>query len=409
MSMAENWSLHTVAKLRTTAQALIRAGVIKHKTARDVAFMSKEALVSMLIAAEVASDTDISKFTVEPTDTISEPVKAEPVKAEPVKAEPVVKSDLAATLADALKDYIKPELDADKVRAIVREMLETFDVTAKMAEVEKYMTDKAAVLESILTEKLMCLTPIKVETPKGEIKTLGIQHKSFELVLKLATARHNVWLVGPSGSGKTHLAESIAKALDVPFESISVGLQTSKTDLFGYTDAHGNYVQTSFYRRYREGGVFLLDEVDNGNANVLAMINAATSNGSCGFPCGMIEKHKDFVFMAAANTYGLGANAVYVGRNQIDGATRNRFAFVEIGYDETLESALTSNKSWLSTVRLIRRAVDTLKEKVIVSPRASILGSQALELGFTFDQCLEMYIFQGVNADVRDRVMSRAR
>lgn len=428
-----DWSRKTVAELRQVAQWLLRQGKITGKTAREIAFMNKENLISLLNVHEITNGEIVmpkEPITTEPVTAEPEPVapltsaftgepitappiarEPEPTEPEPTEPEPVkiTKDDnLAKILATVLQDYIKPGLDVQGVKDILKAELEKFDVVEKMREVERYLNDRAAVIEKELAEKLLNLTPIKVELPSGEVKNIGLQHKVFESVFKLACLRQNVWLVGPSGSGKTHLVESIAKALDLKFEAISVGLQTSKTDLFGYTDAHGNYVETAFFRCYKNGGVFLLDEVDNGNANVLAMINAATSNSLCGFPVGMVAKHKDFIFMAAANTYGLGANAVYVGRNQIDGATRNRFAFISVDYDETLENALTPNKAWLARVRRIRRAIDDLKEKVIASPRASILGSAAIECGFSIDTVMEMYIFQGVNKDVKDKILSRS-
>lgn len=425
-----NWNANTVAELRQVAQYLIRQGKLTGKTAREVAFMNKDALMSMLaiyetdkghidlstilVAALITSDETSSPEPAKSEPAKSEPAKPEPAKPEPAKSEPATQGNdnLASVLASALKDYIKPGLDVEKVRDIVKDELKNFNITERMTErmneLDKYITQRAAVLEKELTEKLAKLAPIKVQSFDGKVIEVGIQHFKFQPVLKLAAARHNIWLTGPAGSGKTFLAESVARALSLNFEALSVGLQTSKSDLFGYTDAHGNYVETAFYRCYKNGGVFLLDEIDNGNANVLAMINAATANGSCGFPMGMVPKHKDFVFIAAANTYGLGASAVYVGRNQIDGATRDRFVFIEFPYDEKLEDCLTTNKEWLARVRRIRRAIDQLREKVIASPRASILGSQALSMGFTANECLDMYIFRGVSNDVKEKVLSKA-
>jgi hypothetical protein len=43
---------------------------------------------------------------------------------------------------------------------------------------------------------------------------------------------------------------------------------------------------------------------------------------------------------AAANTYGTGADALYVGRNQLDAATLDRFYVVEMDYDRKLEAKL---------------------------------------------------------------------
>jgi MoxR-like ATPase len=335
----------------------------------------------------------ISAVPVEPVP-VEPAVHEEPVHEEPVPVEPV-HTDLAQSIASAVEKYIKPDFDLDAVIDKVETLLdeENKKIDIKLKELEK---------------KVSNVRPIVVKKFDGKTENLGIQHEVFRDVLTLATDRRNMWLIGPSGSGKTHLMESVAQAMNIPFYTISVGLQTSKTDLFGYMDANGNFVESMFYRAYVTGGLFLLDEADNGNANVLAMVNAATSNSLCAFPNGMQKRHNDFIFCAAANTYGLGADTVYVGRNQIDGATRNRFAFIVVDYDENLESALCDNTEWLSLVRRVRKAVLDLNEKVIVSPRASICGARDIALGFDTDTCLDRYIFQGVNEDVRYKILQRA-
>ena len=50
--------------------------------------------------------------------------------------------------------------------------------------------------------------------------------------------------------------EGVAKALGLAFYFISVGLQTSKSDLVGYMSATGAYVTTHLRQAYEFGGVF---------------------------------------------------------------------------------------------------------------------------------------------------------
>ena len=64
---------------------------------------------------------------------------------------------------------------------------------------------------------------------------IGVQHKNFPVLLKLVSAGIPAFLAGPSGSGKTHSAEQLAKSLDLPYEAISVGPMTSKSDLVGFS------------------------------------------------------------------------------------------------------------------------------------------------------------------------------
>ncbi len=82
--------------------------------------------------------------------------------------------------------------------------------------------------------------------------------------------------------------------------------------------------------------MFLCDEIDAGNANVLATLNALLSQPIAAFPDGMVERHENFAFLAAGNTTGAGADMKFVGRNQLDGATLDRFVFVFWEYDEEL-------------------------------------------------------------------------
>jgi len=290
--------------------------------------------------------------------------------------------DLASIIARAISGHldITPDLDTDAVQEMI---------------------DKS------LTERLQ-VRPIIIENrTNGTQKDIGIQHAQFENILKLVSMRIDIMLVGPAASGKTTACENVASALDLPFYFIPVGLQTTKSDLLGYMNANGEYVKTHLRQAYEHGGVFLLDEIDAGNPNVLTVINGMLANGIGSFPDAIIKRHADFIFICAGNTWGKGADRQYVGRNPIDASTMDRFAALNFDYDEALEKALSNNHGWLNRVQDIRVAVELLKEKVIVSPRAIIKGEQALTIGFTVSQCEDMFIFRGINPDVKNRVLAQ--
>jgi hypothetical protein len=265
-------------------------------------------------------------------------------------------------------------------------------------------------IEKLIDAKLKNIAPsvkqIEVKSLNGDIKKVGIQHKIFEKVLKVVSQRINISLVGAAGSGKTTLVENIATAIDLPFYTLSVGLQTTKTDLIGYMDATGNYIRTALRNAFEFGGVFLLDELDAGNAGVLTLINSMTSNGVASFPDGMIEKHEDFIMVAASNTYGRGADRLYVGRNQLDAATLDRFIVINMDYDEDLELAISPDENWTKYVQSIRGAVFKLRERIVVSPRASINGGKLLEVGFNEDEVAKMVIWKGIDAGIKEKVIN---
>jgi cobaltochelatase CobS len=231
-----------------------------------------------------------------------------------------------------------------------------------------------------------------------------LQHKSFADVLSTLSAGVNIALVGPAGSGKTTIVYNAAKVLNLTFASQSVSAQSTVFDFFGYKSATGDYIGTMFREKYENGGVFLLDEFDAGNPNVLAALNQATANGHCPFPDKMIEKHKDFIIVMAGNTFGGGGTIDYVGRNKIDAATLDRFAFIYIDYDEILEKALSSNENWCLRVQDYRRRVIEKKVRTIISPRATFNGEKLLSAGLSMKTVEEMIIFKGLTDDERNLI-----
>jgi len=71
--------------------------------------------------------------------------------------------------------------------------------------------------------------------------------------------------------------------------------------------------------------LFLFDEIDASLPNAVLAFNAALANGYADFPDGMVKRHPRFACIAAANTFGMGADRIYVGRNQLDGADAGPF------------------------------------------------------------------------------------
>jgi cobaltochelatase CobS len=261
----------------------------------------------------------------------------------------------------------------------------------------------SAELNRLMAEAVANLKPdrIIINYQERETTIKGHTHKQFKKVLGMIASGINPYLVGGAGSGKTMLVHQASEALGLPFYAMSVGQQTTKSDIFGYTDANSNYKPTTFRKAYEEGGVFLFDEIDAGNAGVLTSINAALANGVCGFPDRMIPKHKDFICAAAANTYGRGADRLFVGRVQLDGATLDRFIPIEIDYDEELELEISGNRDWARRVQRFRAKAYENKCRIIISPRASIYGAKLLQQGFTESEVIEMCIYKGCDDATR--------
>ena len=274
------------------------------------------------------------------------------------------------------------------------------DVLASVqAKIDRRVAQKVKKLEEAINQA----RPIYVKSEQFESRPVtGIQHHNFEKLVHIVHAGQPVMLVGPAGTGKSHAAEQAAQVLGLEFFAMSVGAQTSKSDLIGYMDAMKNYVSTPFRKAYEQGGLFLLDEIDAGNSNVLIQLNAALANGYMSFPDEMVRRHENFRFVASANTFGLGANRQYVGRNQLDAATLDRFVTLQWDIDTNVEESLAIGRygtPWLGVVRMVREYVESRELRVVVSPRATQRGAKLLAAGLDFNDVLHMALLSQFPAD----------
>jgi MoxR-like ATPase len=288
--------------------------------------------------------------------------------AAPVATAPGV-TDLAAVIAAAVAPHVRASVDREEVARMIETALDNRPGTR-----------------------------LEITTPAGVVIRDG-EHKAFATVLQMLGAGVHLWLVGPAGSGKTTIVEHAAETLGRRYFPFSCGPQMSQHALLGYMDATGRYVKTLFREAYENGGVFLFDEVDHGSAAVLDVLNAALANGKCSFPDGVITRHADFLAVAAANTWGTGADRQYIGAAQLSAAFLNRFCFLHIDYDEDLERACAGNDTWAAYVQSARKAAAALKIRHVISPRQSINGARLLAAGVDRETVEKAALWQGLDAD----------
>lgn len=234
---------------------------------------------------------------------------------------------------------------------------------------------------------------VKVDNKKAN--DIGTQHFQFEKLLQILSAKLNVYLVGPAGSGKTTAAIICAKALDIPFHF--TGAIASEFKLTGFINAQGQIVSTEFRKAYETGGLFLFDEIDASYPQAVLAFNAALANDYMDFPDKRIPRHNDFYCIAAANTFGQGADRQYIGRNQLDAASLDRFVYIDWKFDENLERELAANDAWVDFVQEVRKTIADLKIRHVVSPRASIFGSKLLAKGIERKEVEKSVIWKGLD------------
>lgn len=277
---------------------------------------------------------------------------------------------------EASKVIVPGEIDEDKVREIARQ--EAAKNAPRITRIE--LPDHA---------------PREIE---------GKVHPVIDKVLKMISQRSHVYLTGPAGTGKSTIAEQCAELLGIEFSSISCHPQMTGAALFGYQNATGDYVPTEFRKRFEFGGVFCIDEMDNGNPAIIAALNQALSNKVCAFPDGMVRRDETFVAVGTGNTFGTGPNALHMGRQALDFATRTRFFGIEVPEDAEIERAVIDSSGideataldWHNVIHDLRRAVEELEMRVPVSMRHAMLGAKALAAGLTRDEALMGTVFFGV-------------
>ena len=315
-----------------------------------------------------------------------------------------IEDALRGVINDALKGYTEDGVDKEVVNGIVAEAISQHAIAVK-AQID-HLT--RVIAETKPTVKHVTLTG-------GEVRKVeGRTHFMFDKVLRVVDAGMSPWITGTAGVGKTMLAEQIATALGLEYSPESFCSQSSKAEIKGYKDGHGLYQSVDFRKRFEDGGVYLLDEIDAANPNILLTLNSALSNGWMMFPDGKVKRHEKFVAIASANTYGNGATAEYVGRQVIDGSTLNRFVKIDMPIDEIMEAGIVGDLSrdgdagrvWLEIVRRARVNVAHHGLKVIISPRDSYHGAKLLNAGFTFQECVPMTFGSGMKSEQYAKVMA---
>ena len=254
-------------------------------------------------------------------------------------------------------------------------------------DLDKFIEEKYGVLPKV----------IKIER-KGKTKeTKGLFHKDFEKICKIVDSNVPLMLVGGAGAGKNHTLEQVAEALDLEFYTTNAVNQEYK--LTGFIDANGKYHETEFYKAFTNGGMFFLDEIDASCPEALIILNGAIANKYFDFPTGRVKANEKFRVVCAGNTYGTGADMVYVGRNVLDGATLDRFVVVPFDYDENVEKTLAYDMELYEFIKSLRKAVNDSGLRYIVSMRALINATKLLEIGIDKETILKTAIVKNMQID----------
>lgn len=312
-----------------------------------------------------------------------------------------IRRDIISSLTEFREELIKKATDkAEQVvegqKNIVRDYAHDAYLLADFIENTKRRVVDEIVREATKRVKVEDARPrvIQIYNNGSLEKELGkeLYHEKFETIYRLIRAGLPVMLIGPTGSGKSMCAGQVAKALDMPMYYTNNASEEYK--LLGFTDAHGKYKETQFYKAFKNGGLFFLDEIDNSHPSALLSLNSAigaTNNGGIymAFEDGeYTEAHPNFRIIAAANTWGNGANRMYCGRSELDSASLDRFIQVYFDYDPKIEKAVIDDDELLHYFWNFRRIISDCGIRHTVTTRNIDYARRLKEAGFSTEEIL---------------------
>lgn len=292
----------------------------------------------------------------------------------------------------------------DRIQDILNEAVIDKAKDIAVEDVEKQLKNN---LDKFIEDKYGAL-PKRIEIIRDETTRkpmTGIFHKEFENICRIVNSDIPLMLVGSAGAGKNYTLEQVAEALDLEFYFSNAVNQEYK--LTGFIDANGKFHETQFYQAFTNGGMFFLDEIDASCPECLVILNSAIANRYFDFPIGRVKAHENFRVVCAGNTYGTGADMVYVGRNVLDGATLDRFVVLPFDYDDEVEKQLAYDQTLYDFIRALRKAINDANLRYIVSMRALINATKLLRIGVDKDSILKTAIIKNMQIDDLNTIVSK--
>jgi MoxR-like ATPase len=208
-------------------------------------------------------------------------------------------------------------------------------------------------------------TPI--ELPEGEVV-----HEQFkDLLFRMTTLAPNqrqVLLLGERGTGKTHAAEQLARTLGLRFTALSMSGGTTERAFHGAVRLiEGTMVwqPSAFLEYFKNGGVFLVDELDKADSTVATSLNMALANGYCvPVDSGVrINRHPNCVVIAAANA--LGSSRTYTASNRLDASTVERFAIMHWGMSNDILRRMAGECGDSTKADSLLRLTHAIRERIV--------------------------------------------
>lgn len=292
-----------------------------------------------------------------------------------------------------------------EITSVSKKLAEQYAFLARSLGFAAYISEKISTIKStgfsglyfrVVISGDLSVIPTKVERKKfnPRLQKKDVLRTGFELFSTGVDNYYgfeldgdNLYLLGDfTVTHNTTAAKQVAKAMNLPFGYICLTAGASETWLFGRNTPNG-FIEGEFSKLYKNGGVFLADEMDAADSNLLIALNTAIDSDQLLNPMSgeVIKKHKDFVFIGAGNTNGLGATGQHNGRNKLDASTLSRFVFFEMDYNEQLEKNLCLDSNIYEGLIKTRRYLTGRKSENFITTRDFIKLSKMLVSGSSYE------------------------
>ncbi len=206
-------------------------------------------------------------------------------------------------------------------------------------------------------------------------------------------SKFGLFLTGKKGTGKSSVVEQVCARFGLPLYQETGSPTTDYFDLFGTVmlTATGKtkFMAGGLYTAMKEGGVFLLDEVDMMLPAQLVKLNEIFTKKRIFVPQTeeWVTIHGDFRIVVTGNTNGSGEVGNHTGANVLNEAFMDRFNILEVDYlleeqeiafvksivnEYASENGLIGNAAFESK----REAIDDLAESMVKVARATRVGAE---------------------------------
>jgi len=168
-------------------------------------------------------------------------------------------------------------------------------------------------------------------------------------------------LIGDTGCGKTHLARNLAYQNKQPYMRVNMNGATTPEDLAGQwipnpnpnSDAKYIWQDGVLTRFMRNGGVFVVDEINMAPADINSMFHSVTDDERR-----LVLTQKDGEVIIAHPNFWLVAtmNPDYEGTKPLNLALKDRFRVIYLGYSDKVEKRLNIDDGMLDVASKLRKS-----------------------------------------------------